>query len=64
MRHHALRYVRALSLMLIGSGVSTVEALDIRDLEILAASRACTSCNLIRADRSGADLTGSDLNKV
>ena len=56
--------VISLCLILIASALVEVQAFDSRHLEKLNATGMCKSCNLIRANLAGVNLSNSDLNKV
>ena len=64
MKHKQSLCVISLCLILIGSVFVEVEAFDLRDLEKLNATGMCKSCNFIRANLVGVNLSNSDLNKA
>ena len=64
MKHKQSLCVISFCLILIGSIFVEVGAFDPRDLGKLNVTGMCKSCNLIRANLAGANLSNSDLNKV
>ena len=64
MKHKQSLCVISLCLILIGGAFVEVGAFDTRDLEKLNATGMCKSCNLIRANLAGVNLSDSNLNKA
>ena len=64
MKHKQSLCVISLCLILIGSAFVEVGAFDTRDLEKLNATGMCKSCNLIRANLAGVNLSDGKLIRV